>query len=292
MTAIGSDEALVAPLDATLVQSLTDRGCKDIVFIKGSSAQRLSISFKRTVRVPDGQRKNKTPPALGTFPLYPVSKFRQTMPASLSYPCTVGATPILIQPNALLLRPSTEREAMWIHFSASRPFAVQIYVGGVNAVSGELRTDDQSKTLRRLTKMANKESIQDYIVAPEQLWLDGIADKQGSFRQIVAMPLGSGYSVEAQITGRDEVGGMQFMVVPSHPPPYTPFRGPPAPGTMSLFVKMATGKTLHIHNVVQDTTIEQLQQHVEAVEGLSVDQQRMIWSAQPLNTRKYLARVV
>lgn len=84
MTAIGSDEALVAPLDATLVQSLTDRGCKDIVFIKGSSAQRLSISFKRTVRVPDGQRKNKTPPALGTFPLYPVSKFRQTMPASMA----------------------------------------------------------------------------------------------------------------------------------------------------------------------------------------------------------------
>lgn len=172
-----------------------------------------------------------------------------------------------------------------------RPFAVQIYVGGVNAVSGELRTDDQSKTLRRLTKMANKESIQDYIVAPEQLWLDGIADKQGSVRQFVAMPLGSGYSVEAQITGRDEVGGIQLMVVPSYPP-HTPFRGPPAPGTMFLFVKMATGKTLHIHNVVQDTTIEQLQQHVEAVEGLPVDQQRMIWSAQLFKTRKYLARVV
>lgn len=180
---------------------------------------------------------------------------------------------------------------MWIRFTSSRPFAVQIYVGGVNAVSGELRTDDQSKTLRRLTKMANNEPIQDYIVAPKQLWLDGIADKQGSVRQFVAMPLGSGYSVEAQITGHDEVGGIQFMVVPSYPT-HTLFRGPSAPGTMSLFVKMLTGKTLDIHNVVQNTTIEQLQQHVEAVEGIPVDQQRMLWSTLLLKTRKYFARVV
>ncbi|CAO1604788.1 hypothetical protein XANCAGTX0491_008328 [Xanthoria calcicola] len=131
--------------------------------------------------------------------------------------------------------------------------------------------------------MANNEPIQDYIVAPKQLWLDGIADKQGSVRQFVAMPLGSGYSVEAQITGHDEVGGIQFMVVPSYPT-HTLFRGPSAPGTMSLFVKMLTGKTLDIHNVVQNTTIEQLQQHVEAVEGIPVDQQRMLWSTLLLKT--------
>lgn len=35
------------------------------------------------------------------------------------------------------------------------------------------------------------------MVSPEQPWLDGIADGDGTVRQFVAMPLGSGYSVEA-----------------------------------------------------------------------------------------------
>lgn len=33
------------------------------------------------------------------------------------------------------------------------------------------------------------------------------------------MPLGSAYSVEAQVTGQDQVGGLQFHVTPSTPPP-------------------------------------------------------------------------
>lgn len=84
MTALGSDEALVAPLDATLGHSSEHRGCNDTVLIRGCSARCLAISFQRTVRVPDDQRENKLPPGLGTFPLYPVSKFRQTMPASMA----------------------------------------------------------------------------------------------------------------------------------------------------------------------------------------------------------------
>jgi len=33
-------------------------------------------------------------------------------------------------------------------------------------------------------------------------------------RQFVAMPLGSGYSVEEQITGKPEHGGLQIIVYP------------------------------------------------------------------------------
>lgn len=188
--------------------------------------------------------------------------------------------------------PRTEREAMWIDFVARRPFAVQIYVGGVNAVSGELRTDEHAKTLRRLTKIANDESIQDYIVAPKQLWLDGIAGKQGYVRQFVAMPLGSGYSVEAQITDHDEAGGIQFMVVPSRPPD-TPFRGPRQPGTMCVFVKTLTGKTIEILNVVKDSTIVQLKQHLDAIEGIPVDEQRFyVDGGKQLENRKFFASVV
>lgn len=115
---------------------------------------------------------------------------------------------------------------MWISLKAKAPFAVQIFVGGVNAVSGEPIGDNETTMMRRLNLMENNKSIQDYIVTPKQLWLDGIATGTGRVRQFVAMPLGSGYSVEAQINGQDLVGGIQFHVTPSTRPPPAP-RPPP-----------------------------------------------------------------
>lgn len=87
---------------------------------------------------------------------------------------------------------------MWISLKAEKPFAIQIFVGGVNAVSGEPIGEDEATLMRRLTLMEKKKSIQDYVVTPDQLWLDGIATGNGRVRQFVAMPLGSGYSVEAR----------------------------------------------------------------------------------------------
>ncbi|UCF21547.1 MAG: hypothetical protein JSU87_09245, partial [Gemmatimonadota bacterium] len=66
------------------------------------------------------------------------------------------------------------------------------------------------------------------VVVPAQPWLDGYAVEKGVIRQFVAMPLGSGYSAEAQITGREEHGGLQVIVYPMkresyecvYPPPF------------------------------------------------------------------------
>jgi hypothetical protein len=69
--------------------------------------------------------------------------------------------------------------------------------------------------LRGKNKMSQNKSIQDYVVAPDQMWLDGIAKLGGQVVQFVATPEGSGYSVEAQLTGSDAVGGIQFEVVPA-----------------------------------------------------------------------------
>lgn len=107
---------------------------------------------------------------------------------------------------------------MWISFKSGQPFAVQIFVGGVNAVSGDPAGDDETIMMRGLSLMEEKKTIQDYVVTPKQLWLDGIATDTERVRQFVAMPLGSGYSVEAQVTGQDLVGGLQFHITPSTPP--------------------------------------------------------------------------
>jgi hypothetical protein len=52
-------------------------------------------------------------------------------------------------------------------------------------------------------------------VVPEQPWLDGIACGEGDIKQFVATRMGKGYTVEAQVTGQEFHGGLQFEVTPS-----------------------------------------------------------------------------
>jgi hypothetical protein len=68
--------------------------------------------------------------------------------------------------------------------------------------------------LRRRNLLSQGKPIQDYVVNPNQKWLDGIATTTGKVRQFFAMPTGSGYSVEAQVTGKEIIGGIQFEVTP------------------------------------------------------------------------------
>ena len=55
---------------------------------------------------------------------------------------------------------------------------------------------------------------QDYLVFPRQPWLDGFYAGRGLIRQFVAMPLGEGYTVEEQLTGKAEYGGLQIVAYP------------------------------------------------------------------------------
>lgn len=104
---------------------------------------------------------------------------------------------------------------MWINFNTRRPYAIKVHVGGVNAVSGEPSVENAATQLRRQTRLSRGETIQDYVAVPNQLWLDGITAEAGKVRQFVAMPMGSGYSVEKQITGEEVTGGIQFEITPA-----------------------------------------------------------------------------
>jgi hypothetical protein len=96
-----------------------------------------------------------------------------------------------------------QAEAMWINFNSDKyPFAVKIAAGKINAETGLLWTNELSK------------EPQDYVVLPDQPWLDGFCVQNGLIRQFVALPLGSGYSAEEQITGKAEFGGVQIVVYP------------------------------------------------------------------------------
>jgi len=42
-----------------------------------------------------------------------------------------------------------------------------------------------------------------------------MATKDGKVMQFVATPVGSGYSVEAQISGKEAIAGLQFEIIPT-----------------------------------------------------------------------------
>lgn len=52
------------------------------------------------------------------------------------------------------------------------------------------------------------------MVIPNQPWIDGFITKTGTVSQFVAAPLGSGFTVEGQVSGEEKEGGLQMEVFP------------------------------------------------------------------------------
>lgn len=154
---------------------------------------RFVLSLQRTLRLPDDDQTYPLPPGLGAFPIKRVEAFADKLPAHW------------VEKGGVFV-PLYQFEALWLSFEAVKykPNAVQVFVGGVNAVDGGGSAELNS-------------SPQNYLVSPPQLWLDGINAKDGSVRQFIAIPLGKGYSVEGQVTGVENVGGIQIKVFDPKP---------------------------------------------------------------------------
>lgn len=178
---------------------------------------RFTVSFRRTLRVPDDGQDYPLPAGLGTFPLEHVEDHATRLPA-------VWAR------HGGVMMPMHATEAMWISFGGSRyPWAVKVAAGKINAVSGTGWT----------TTLA--EWPQDYAVVPEQPWLDGFNVGEGVVRQFVAMPLGAGYTAEEQVTGTAEVGGVQLLAYPMRPEAYERLlpAHPESPGLQTVAASFA-----------------------------------------------------
>jgi hypothetical protein len=157
---------------------------------------KLTIEFQRTLRIPDDGKEYPLPPGFGTFPVRLVDDFKKRVPKDW------------VEHGGVML-PMSQAEAMWIRFipnavyrqgTSAYPMAVRVAAGKVNAVSG----DPWRKKLHK----------GDYMVVPPQPWLDGFCVKKGKIRQFIAMPLGMGMTVEQQVTGEEEHGGVQIEIYP------------------------------------------------------------------------------
>jgi len=157
----------------------------------------LTITFIRTLRIPDDDKTYPLPPGLGFFPLQHVDDYRERVPAKW------------MERGGVML-PMFQAEALWIKFESKYipkngtryPFAVKIGTGKVSAITG----DEWEKGLKQ----------EDYVVVPQQPWIDGYKVEEDVIRQFVAAPLGAGFSAEEQITGKAVHGGIQIEVLPMH----------------------------------------------------------------------------
>jgi hypothetical protein len=163
-------------------------------FAKAGEDAVFSLDFQRTLRIPDTEQTYWLPPGLGRFPLRHAEDYPSLSLAARS--------------RGGVILPMWQAEAMWLSFGGGWfhgggfPVAIKVAAGKINAVTGEP------------WRAGLNRDPQDYMVAPEQPWLDGFAIEPGVIRQFVAMPLGEGYSVEEQLTGVADWGGLQIEVTP------------------------------------------------------------------------------
>lgn len=151
----------------------------------------LTVRFQRTLRVPDDGRKYPLPPGLGSFPLRHVDDHGERVPEAW-------------RRHGGVMLPMHPAEALWIRFNAAYPFAVKVGAGKINAITGK-RWD--------AGRLAGGRA-QNFLTVPGQSFLDGFAGGKAVTLQFVAMPLGNGHTVEEQITGDAEYGGLQLQVFP------------------------------------------------------------------------------
>jgi hypothetical protein len=170
--------------------------CLNFSFPEVHPGAKLTISFQRTLRIPDDGRTYPLPPGLGNFPLRHVDDYADRVPESW------------IEHGGVML-PMYQAEALWLNFRTAYvdrrgnyPFAIRLLTGKVDALTGAEFVP------------GFKRAPQNYAVAPQQPWIDGYCISKGIVRQFVAMPLGEGYTAEEQITGTGEHGGMQMIVYP------------------------------------------------------------------------------
>ncbi|KAK4934285.1 hypothetical protein LTR10_024396 [Elasticomyces elasticus] len=224
--------------------------------------EQLQISFKRTVRIPDNIDEFELPPDMGNFPLYKTEQYAQSLPESI------------VAKRGIFL-PMYQREAMWINFKATAPFAVKVYAGSINAISGQPVPKSNASKLHQQSHPSQNTSKQDYIVVPGQKWLDGFATGNGVVRQFVATRLGDGYTVEAQVTGQEVYGGLQIEVTPAvvtikklHDP-------------VPIMVKSLTGRC-EWYEIDGQTMVTDLKNMIQLSQEIPADQQRLIFEGRQL----------
>ncbi|KAF9777149.1 hypothetical protein IL306_004576 [Fusarium sp. DS 682] len=228
----------------------------------------LTITFRRTIRVPDNKNTSALPPDSGIFPLFKVKDYAEKLPLPMAH-------------KGGIFMPMYQREALWINFESEKRYAIKIFVGGVNIVSGEPPNATAATSLRRRKLLKEGKSIQDYIVVPEKKWIDGMVVEPGQVRQFVAMPNATGCSVEAQMSRQETTAGIQFDITRLDPLSSGP------KGNINIMVKGLNGETFN-YFLSKFSKVEALKLLIRAKNGVEIAYQNLVCSKQHLQNKMRL----
>lgn len=199
---------------------------------------KVSISFNRTLRVPEDDHTYNLPALFGRFPIASVDDVHGSLPEPIAqkggviFPmrpreavsigtCSPKAARVRFRPPFVGYSPTP---VLGYPGQPTEPkFAMRILCGGVNAVSC-IPEDKQSEYKQ------SKDQPQNYIVAPTQKRLDGFmatathrytqskmpSSSEEKVRQFVTMPTSQRYTVEEQTTGIAALNGFQIIVAPRY----------------------------------------------------------------------------
>lgn len=192
---------------------------------------------------------------------------------------------------------------MWVRFSSTAPFKIKMFAGGINVVSGEHIKETAAPQTGYMSLQSASQNTQDYIVVPRHLRIDGVAVGPGVVRQFVAIPLGQGYTVEAQLTGEEVKGGLQLEITPSKSQlefsgavlevikgftdfnagllKLDPSKPPQVFGDFYVVVRTSAGRNINIGANLTDT-VNDLKLRIQNKEGIPPDQQSLILVGQRL----------
>ena len=157
----------------------------------------VSIDLQRTLRLPDDGKFYDLPPGKGSFPLRHIEDY------------DLGEQNALKDRGGLIM-PMFQADALWINFETCNqdtaigdyPVAIKIATGKACALTGKNWSEGLS------------DEPQNYLVVPEQPWLDGYNVGKDLVRQFVAAPLGEGVTTEEQLNSTADVGGIQIQAFP------------------------------------------------------------------------------
>ncbi|KAF7882880.1 hypothetical protein EAF00_011369 [Botryotinia globosa] len=236
------------------------------IAINNNSGGKMEISLHRTVRIPDDGKNYELPPNLGKFPIFSIDDH-------------AGKLPVDIVRKGGVFVPIRQREALWIKFHAygASRFAVKVFVNGINAMSEERRHCE----MKAGEPIAELDGKQDYLVVPGQEWFGDFFRTNKTVMQPVAVPAGSGYSVEAQIKDVDKISGLQFEIIPFRVLSYFDDK---------IIIKTLTGKSFPVH-VNSDMTVATLKELIQSKESIPSDQQRLIFMGKILEEYQTLGDI-
>ncbi|PTB65131.1 hypothetical protein BBK36DRAFT_1121948, partial [Trichoderma citrinoviride] len=218
-------DPITARLKIHQIQTESGTGESHCISVGQNNIPAIEISIMRTSLV-EGDIRLQPPKGLRTFPLFNTQAYKDKLPIKAA---TRGGLFLPMHDHEAMFISLNSRENYNYRHSESRSLAVHPFIGRMNIITGQQLFSDNPRST----------DMQDYIIAPKQHRLDGIAVRRGMVKQFVTSNLkpstlshhtaalnapslvnslpevnSSKKTVKWQMSGKDEYSSMQLQVIP------------------------------------------------------------------------------